>query len=256
MGAKQQESPRSLGEEDIKLLKETLTLPLTKLSGQTPTKQPLKGFVKPNQGKIEHGPLPEKRTNEGFDPNAYKLLAKAGFDFGSPSKEDDQIISKKAHELNESQKKLREQGNSARAGLGFAPSKPIKISRRRKGAQASTQYIGVEEVEDDVPQCHHISRTSAFDRICPSSQSTTTESTSRVSVFERVDRSTSRSSVFNRLDISATRTSVFKRLTQSNEENKQVEPTPRKSALERIQAPKEQGSKRKEDVGQMEDKEI
>ena len=72
-------------------------MPLTKLNDQTPTKQPLEGFVKPVQGSIEHGPLPKKRTNEGFDPNAYKLLAKAGFDFGSSSKEDGQVVSKKAH---------------------------------------------------------------------------------------------------------------------------------------------------------------
>ena len=75
-------SPRRLSEEDIKLLKEASILPLKNLNDQTPTKQPLKGFVKPVQGKVEHGPLPKKRTNEGFDPNAYKLLAKAGFDFG------------------------------------------------------------------------------------------------------------------------------------------------------------------------------
>ena len=99
--------------------------------------------------------MPKKRTNEGFDPNAYKLLAKAGFDFGSSSKEDGQIVSKKAHELNESQKKLREQGktsDSVKASLGFVPNKPIKISGRRKAEKASMQYISVEEVEDEIPQ--------------------------------------------------------------------------------------------------------
>lgn len=30
--------------------------------------------------KVEHGSLPTRRTKEGFNPNAYKLLAKAGYD--------------------------------------------------------------------------------------------------------------------------------------------------------------------------------
>ena len=82
------------------------------------------------------------------------------------------------------------------------------------------QYIWVEEVEDEIPQIQSVSHTSAFDRIYPVTRSTTTKSTGRVSVFERVDKSTSRSSIFNRLDTAATRTSVFKRLSSSNEENK------------------------------------
>ena len=119
------------------------------------------------------------------------------------------------------------------------------------------QYISVKEVEDEIPQIQSVSRTSAFDRICPSSQNTSTKSTGRVLVFERVDKSTSRSSIFNRLGAAATRTSVFKRLSSSNEENKQIKPTLQKSALERIQAPKEQQNrKRKEKVGQSENKEI
>ena len=43
------------------------------------TQEPLKGFVKPSQGSIgENEDLPTKPVN-GFDPNTYKLLAKAGF---------------------------------------------------------------------------------------------------------------------------------------------------------------------------------
>ena len=43
------------------------------------TQELLKGFVNPSQGSIgEHEDLPTKCVN-GFDPNAYKLLAKVGF---------------------------------------------------------------------------------------------------------------------------------------------------------------------------------
>ncbi|KAL4628024.1 hypothetical protein ACB092_05G208100, partial [Castanea dentata] len=48
-------------------------------------KVPLNGFVKSSQSLTEHGILPSKQMKEGFDPKAYRLLAKAGYDFSKQS---------------------------------------------------------------------------------------------------------------------------------------------------------------------------
>ena len=54
-----------------------LTLPVAKITKSRILSQPLKGFTKPSQGPIvEHRTLPTKWTKEGFDPNAYRLMAK------------------------------------------------------------------------------------------------------------------------------------------------------------------------------------
>uniref|UniRef100_A0A2N9HYR7 Uncharacterized protein n=1 Tax=Fagus sylvatica TaxID=28930 RepID=A0A2N9HYR7_FAGSY len=72
-------------EKDIAILKSNLTLPLPRLDKVASTKPPLKGFVKSASDSIKEGSLPDKRTNEGFDPKAYRLLAKSGYDFNNPS---------------------------------------------------------------------------------------------------------------------------------------------------------------------------
>ena len=247
MEANKQEGPRKLEEGDISLLKEASTVPLPKLSNTTPMKQPIKGFVKPTQGLTEHGSLPNQRTKEGFDPNAYKLLARAGYDFGSSSEEgSSDITSQKVHELDESQKRLRRCTiDPARSGLGFVQSEPIKISGRRKDRKANTQHISVEVLEED-----------------GESQSTTMPehvggSTPRVSVFDRVDISTSLTSAFNRIPTTINRTSVFNRLSSSNEIEEKVNLAPRKSVFERIQAPMErQRRKRKGQESQNDGREI
>ncbi|OMP10123.1 hypothetical protein COLO4_04800 [Corchorus olitorius] len=57
-----------------------LTLPLTNLQKDEVTKPSLKGFVRPSKGPlVEHDELPSQRAN-CFDPNAYRLLVKAGYD--------------------------------------------------------------------------------------------------------------------------------------------------------------------------------
>ena len=71
------------------------------------------------------------------------------------------------HGLNETQKKLKQQGYAvqpSRAGLGFVPFEPIKISVKTKKIKASTQHITVEDMEkssglNSPPQI------SVFDRI-------------------------------------------------------------------------------------------
>ncbi|OMO52499.1 hypothetical protein COLO4_37140 [Corchorus olitorius] len=56
-----------------------LTLPLTSLQKDEVTKPSLKGFVRPSKGPlVEHDELPSQRANY-FDPNAYRLLVKAGY---------------------------------------------------------------------------------------------------------------------------------------------------------------------------------
>nr|POE91535.1 hypothetical protein CFP56_23727 [Quercus suber]POE93930.1 hypothetical protein CFP56_51249 [Quercus suber] len=57
-----------------------LNLPVTKITKPRPSSQLLKGFTRPSQGPIvEHGILPTKRIEEGFNPNAYRFMAKAGY---------------------------------------------------------------------------------------------------------------------------------------------------------------------------------
>ena len=72
---------KSLQEEDIAILKSDFTLPLPKLDQVASTKPSLKGFTRATRSLVEEDSLPVKRTEEGFDPKAYKLLAKSGYDF-------------------------------------------------------------------------------------------------------------------------------------------------------------------------------
>ncbi|KAM2808227.1 hypothetical protein PS2_043136 [Malus domestica] len=87
---------------------------------------------------MEPSLLPTKRTKEGFDPNAYKLMLKARYDFASSSntrKKVSNIVNDKEHNLTETQKKLKEHGygvDNNKAGLGFTPNAPVKISSKAK----------------------------------------------------------------------------------------------------------------------------
>ena len=65
-------------ENIVKELKD-LILPIINIMATNETQELLKGLVKPSQGSaVEFEDLPIKHVN-GFNPNAYKLLAKAGF---------------------------------------------------------------------------------------------------------------------------------------------------------------------------------
>jgi len=55
--------------------------------------------------------LPNARTKEGFDPNAYKLMEKVGYDFQNPTTLR-KVVEAKPHGLNETQRKIQEQGGS------------------------------------------------------------------------------------------------------------------------------------------------
>ncbi|KAA0065384.1 ty3-gypsy retrotransposon protein [Cucumis melo var. makuwa] len=63
------ESPQGLKVGDIEVLKESFTTPLTKI-----TKQEIKI-------DLTEASLPQRWTKDGFDPKAYKLMAKTGYDF-------------------------------------------------------------------------------------------------------------------------------------------------------------------------------
>ena len=72
---------KPLQEEDTTILKSDFTLPLPKLDQVASTKPLLKGFTRVTRNLVEEDSLPVKRPEEGFDPKAYKLLAKSGYDF-------------------------------------------------------------------------------------------------------------------------------------------------------------------------------
>ncbi|RVW52984.1 hypothetical protein CK203_072696 [Vitis vinifera] len=90
-----------------------------------------------------------------------------------------QFLGEKMHGLNESQKKLKQQGYAvkpSRAGLGFVPFEPIKISAKTKKTKASTQHITVEDMEES----------------CGSN------SPHRISIFDLIEAPITRASVFTR----------------------------------------------------------
>ncbi|TYK28705.1 ty3-gypsy retrotransposon protein [Cucumis melo var. makuwa] len=66
------ECSKNLTIKNTEILKENFTTPLTKIE---------KGEAKKIEKKDLEAYLPERRTVEGFDPKAYKLMAKAGYDF-------------------------------------------------------------------------------------------------------------------------------------------------------------------------------
>ncbi|RVW19841.1 Transposon Ty3-I Gag-Pol polyprotein [Vitis vinifera] len=73
----------------------------------------------------------------------------------------------KMHGLNETQKKLKQQGYAvkpSRAGLGFVPFEPIKILAKTKKTKANTQHITVEDMEN-ISGSNSPPRISVFDQI-------------------------------------------------------------------------------------------
>ncbi|KAM2692937.1 hypothetical protein EV2_007166 [Malus domestica] len=133
-------------------------------------------------------------------------MSKVGYDFAFSSnlgKKVSNTVNDKEHNLTKTQKKLMEHGygvDNNKAGLGFTPNAPVKISSKAKNA--STQHINVS-VEQNQEEPKSAPRTSVFDRMnhsrprilaldCISGQDQT-------SVFKRLNTLTSQSSVFERL---------------------------------------------------------
>jgi len=73
--------------------------------------------------------LSNTQAKEGFNPNAYKLMEKAGYDFQNPTTLG-KVLEAKPHGLNETQRKIQEQGGFvgiSKVGLSLL-SQPIRIS--------------------------------------------------------------------------------------------------------------------------------
>jgi len=105
---------------------------------------------------------------EGFDPNAYKLTEKAGYDFNNPIALG-KVMEVDTYGLNKMQKKIQEQGGLVevpKVGLGYTPVQPIKISGRRKAKQNVVQHISAEEMnESEDEKAQPLIRPSIFDRL-------------------------------------------------------------------------------------------
>ncbi|KAI5349399.1 hypothetical protein L3X38_002286 [Prunus dulcis] len=220
--------PRKLGKSDMKFLKEFTTMPLPKLSNSDVSKSSVPRFVRPLQDATRREYLPVKRTKEGFDPNAYKLMSKADYDFGLSSSLGElnpDVTGERTHGLSETQKKLKEQGytiSSARTGLGFTHVPPVKISARRKEKKAEAQHISVEVVEEEEEP----------------------KAIKRASVFDRLAKPTQRTSVFGRIKESISRPSVFKRISR-HQNQRGIQLAPHISALERLGVPSQPSEEEK-----------
>ncbi|KAM2981393.1 hypothetical protein FF2_012699 [Malus domestica] len=214
--------------DNVKLLKTNAVLPLTQLSNAKVARLP-QGFVKALPKRAEPSFLPTKRTEEGFDPNAYKLMSKAGYDFASssnPGKKVSNTVNNKERDLTETQKKLKKHGygvNNNKAGLGFTPNAPVKISSKAKNA--STQHISVS-IEQDREEPKSTLRTPVFDRM--------NRSRPRTSALDHIGGQ-NRTSVFKRLNRLTSRSSIFERLSKPNKQSNMASSPPRQSALERLE---------------------
>ena len=96
---------------------------------------------------VEHNNLPTQRANH-FDPNAYRLLVKAGYKQEDVAKlvqepsEPTDIAAQKSTNANKVWLKKTDSARSARPGLGFPPLK-LKINRE------ASRHITAEEVNEE-----------------------------------------------------------------------------------------------------------
>ena len=156
----------------------------------------MKGFTRPSQGPIiEHGTLPIKRTKEGFDPNAYRLMAKASYDHEKSSSLGKLIREASRKEEHKVSKAKGFNVTSSKAGIGYTPPTPVHIPIRK----ASVSVISANYEEEE--QSLNLSKKS--------------------SVFYRIGRPTSHILVFDRLgaqednSVVGTQGSIFTRLSHS-----------------------------------------
>ncbi|KAA0055957.1 uncharacterized protein E6C27_scaffold319G00830 [Cucumis melo var. makuwa] len=180
----------------------------------------------------------KRRTKDGFDPKAYKLMAKAGYDFITHT----EFKSLKIHEqpkLSSTQKKLLREGHvipMSRKGLGYKSPEPIRITRKGKKKVVDNNHITVKEVDSMEEKEGDNQRTSTFDRISPH--------VARAPVFERLSMTEAK-----RKDHQSTsnldRRSAFQRLTITFKEEKgicQTSMTTKPSAFERLSITKKKNA--------------
>ncbi|XP_027109234.1 uncharacterized protein [Coffea arabica] len=173
--------PRSRREEGQSsfIRNNTLNVPLTKIESVKSEKTSLQGFVRPKEeSAVEHYSLPTNRTQEGFDPNTYRLLAKAGYNPNEKhalGKLPPEVTGEKTHGLTPTQKMLKEKGynvESSLMDLGYQPPFPVRIMIKR----ASCNYVNEEmkvtsrkrSVFDRLG--NKSKRTSVFDKLGPQSK--------------------------------------------------------------------------------------
>ncbi|KAK2986002.1 hypothetical protein RJ640_026392 [Escallonia rubra] len=179
---------------DVHVLKEELTIPLTTIGT---VKLPLKGFVEPS--------LDDQASTSTLYPTPLGEL--------SP-----ELTGEKVHGLNETQKKLRQQGHRVsppRMGVGYKPDRPIRVPLKSKQNRVSIKYITAEEVDESGDEQAALPRTSVFDRIQTSpslnqGETSSSDQSSRTSAFKRLEVTT-----LNKNKIDSTRrprASIFSRL--------------------------------------------
>ncbi|XP_027181897.1 uncharacterized protein LOC113780281 [Coffea eugenioides] len=184
--------PRSKREEGQTsfVRNDTLNVSLTKIEPVKSEKMTLQGFVCPKEEPaVEHYSLPTNRIQEGFDPNAYKLLAKTAYNPNEKNALDKlppEVTGEKTYGLTPTQKMLKERGynvENSSMGLGYQPSSPVRIMIKR----ASCNYVN-EEMEVTSRKSY------VFDRLKNKSK--------RTSVFDRLDPQPKnlKSPVYEKLD--------------------------------------------------------
>ena len=139
--------------------------------------------------------MPAKRTKEGFDPNAYRLTAKAGYDhekLNGLGKLIPKAFGKREQQLS----KAKGFGvTSSKVGIGYTPSSPVHLPIRK----ASVSVISTNYEEEE--QSSNLSKSS--------------------SIFKCIGRPTSHISVLDRLgtqennSVVGTQGSIFLRLGHS-----------------------------------------
>ncbi|KAL0451750.1 UNVERIFIED_CONTAM: hypothetical protein Slati_1153100 [Sesamum latifolium] len=153
----------------LKLNHTLLTLStISRISLKQPSKPPLKGFV-PSTQEEEGGHEALTIDEKGFDPRAFKLLVRAGYN----SKEKPSLgklpleaTGKMLHGLNATQIMLKEKGHAvqdSRVGLGFTHPKPVRIVIKR----VNCNYVveGFSSTENDKEKENP--RESVFNRLGP-----------------------------------------------------------------------------------------
>ncbi|KAM1535827.1 hypothetical protein ACFX1Z_014791 [Malus domestica] len=151
-------------------------------------------------------------------------MSKAGYNFTSSAnlgKNDLNTVKDNERDLTKTQKKLEKHGygvSNNKAGLGFTPNAPVKISSKAKNASA--QHISVSIIQDkEEPQ--PAPRTSVFDRMNCSKP--------RVSAPKLIGGQ-NKTSVFKRLNTS----SVMERLGEAKEPSKRRKMTPEVEEIDRL----------------------
>ena len=140
-----------------------------KASQSKVTRAPLAGFILSSKGSLQKGvDLSKVRTEDGFDPNTYKLLKKSGYDFNR-SVPLGCVIEAKPYGINETQKNIQEQGGDVevpKVGLDHAPPQPVRILGRYKDKQSLIQYIAAEETtESDEEDVKNKPKSFVFNRL-------------------------------------------------------------------------------------------